>query len=241
MKKLGSDGEYRRSCGEYLCDGEKLLNEAVSCGVGITAVFTCGRKPDGLPDSVPVYRVERDILEAVSPLKTPQDFVFSCAMPEQAGKAPEGFLIILEGLQDPGNIGTILRTAGAFGVACVILTGGCADPYNPKAIRASMGAIYRQPFLIMDRDGIAGLKERGVRLYAAAVDENCTDVRDAELNNAAVAIGSEGRGLTEELLKLCDEKIKIPMLENTESLNAAAAAAIIMWEATKKLIQSAAQ
>ncbi len=232
LKKLGADGEYRRQSKEYLCDGPKLLREAVLSGAGITAVLTSGAIPDFLPDGVPVYRVEHDLIETVSPLKNPQDIVFSCRLPA-ADAGPEGFQIILEGLQDPGNVGTILRTAGAMGVARVILTGGCADPYNPKAVRASMGAIFRQPLAAMRLDGIAALKKRGIRIYASSVSDDCLDVRDADFCGAAVAVGSEGRGLSDDMLRLCDEKIKIPMAENAESLNAATAAAIIMWEAAK--------
>ncbi len=233
LKKLGTDGEYRRQNGEYLCDGDKLLREAVLSHAPITAVLTCTGVPDFLPDDIPVYSAERGIIETVSPLKNPQDIVFSCAIPVADSEPEEGFRIILEGIQDPGNVGTVLRTAGAFKASLVILTGGCADPYNPKAIRASMGAVFRQPHMTMGMDGIRQLKEQGVLLYAAALGENCMDVRDADLKNAAVAIGSEGRGLTDEMIRLCSQTVKIPMSDSCESLNAATAAAIIMWEALK--------
>jgi TrmH family RNA methyltransferase len=232
LKKLGADCEYRRQSKEYLCDGPKLLREAVHSGAGITAVLTSGSVPDFLPDGVPVYRVKHGLIETVSPLKSPQDIVFSCVLPD-AHAGPEGFQIILEGIQDPGNVGTILRTAGAMGVARVILTGGCADPYNPKAVRASMGAIFRQPHETAELDTIAALKEHGVKIYGAAVSGDCLDVREADFHNAAVAVGSEGRGLTDDMLRLCDKKVKIPMAENAESLNAATAAGIIMWEAAR--------
>ena len=234
LKKLGTDGDYRRQSGEFLCDGDKLLREAVLSGAVITAVLTGSVKPDFLPDGVPVYHAPRDIIEAASPLKTPQDVVFSCALPAPDKNTPtSGLQLILEEIQDPGNIGTILRTAGAFNVTRMILTGNCADPYGPKAVRASMGAIFRLVPVTRDLDGIARLKEAGIKLYAAALGENCADVREADYHNAAVAIGSEGRGLSMELLDLCDDKIKIPMADTAESLNAAAAAAIIMWEAAK--------
>jgi TrmH family RNA methyltransferase len=234
MKKLGADSDYRHDAGEFLCDGEKLLNEAVLNGAAVTAVLCSGKKPQGLPGNVPVYTVPKDIIESVSPLKSPQDILFSCRMPVRSGSlGAEGFHIILEGIQDPGNVGTILRTAGAFNVGSVILTGGCADPYNPKTIRASMGAIFRQPILFMELDNIRALKNSGLKLFGTALNEESRDVRAVSFKDAAVAVGSEGKGLSKELLALCDEKIIIPMSPKCESLNAAVAAAIVMWEAAR--------
>ncbi len=236
LKKLGADSTYRRQCGEFLCDGDKLLREAILSGADVTAVLFSGHDPEGLPESVPVYSVPRDIIDIVSPLKTPQDVLFSCRVPDKtAGLPATGFLIILEGIQDPGNVGTVLRTAGAFNVDSVILTGGCADPYNPKTIRATMGAIFRQPILSMPLDDIRVLKASGLKIYGAALSGESCDIRDISFEKAAVAIGSEGRGLSKELLGLCDETIIIPMSPKCESLNAAVAAAIIMWEAWRGL------
>ncbi len=234
LKKLGADSNYRRDTGEFLCDGEKLLTEAVLNGAAITAVLCSGKTPDGLPGTVPVYTVPKDIIESVSPLKSPQDVLFSCRMPDSSGSlAADGFHIILEAIQDPGNVGTILRTAGAFNVRSVILTGGCADPYNPKTIRATMGAIFRQPVVHAVLDDLRTLKNAGLKIYGAALSDESRDIRDISFQNAAVAIGSEGRGLSPELLDLCNEKIIIPMSPKCESLNAAVAAAIVMWEAAR--------
>jgi TrmH family RNA methyltransferase len=234
MKKLGADSGYRHEHGEFLCDGEKLLKEALAFGADITSVLYSSKEPEGLPEHVPSYVVAYDILESVSPLKTPQDVIFSCRLPDGiVSPITGGFHIILEGIQDPGNVGTILRTAGAFNTGSVILTGDCADPYNPKTIRATMGAIFRQHMTVMELDGIRALKDNGFRIYGAALGADSRDVRDVSFQNAAVAIGSEGRGLSPELLSMCDEKIIIPMSPNCESLNAAVAASIIMWEATR--------
>lgn len=235
LKKLGADGGYRRGSCEFLCDGEKLLKEALTNGAVITAVLFSGGEPEGLPDSIPVYSVPRDILETISPLKTPQDVLFSCRLPESADlPRDEGFHIILEGIQDPGNVGTILRTAGAFNVRSVILLGGCADPYNPKTIRATMGAVFRQPIVSAGLDDIRAIKESGLKIYGATLNETSRDIRDMTFKNAAIAIGSEGRGLSPALRTLCDETIIIPMSPRCESLNAAVAAAIVMWEAGRE-------
>jgi RNA methyltransferase, TrmH family len=235
LKKLGTDSDYRRSCREFVCDGEKLLREAVNSGADIKAVLLSGYKPDWLPTEIPLFYVEQDIIDSVSPLKNPQNVIFSCAIPEQSEQAEaDGFYIILEGIQDPGNVGTIIRTAAAFSAAGVILTGACADPYNPKTIRATMGAIFRQHISSMNLDEIAALKNKGLKLYAAALGADSKDIRHISLQNAAVAIGSEGSGLSAEITALCDEKIIIPMSPLSESLNAAVAAAIILWQAVSE-------
>lgn len=237
LKKLSSDKSYREQKGEFLCDGEKLLREAVLFGAQIRAVLTSGEPPHWLPETIPVYCTAQEILDSISPLKTPQSVLFSCAIP--GGATPDisaldnGTLIVLEGIQDPGNVGTVLRTANAFGIPAVLLTGNCADPYHPKTVRATMGAIFRQKLIIVGTQELSALKKSGWHLYGAALTETSRDIRQMSLHKVAIIIGSEGRGLSPEMLALCDEKIIIPMAASSESLNAAVAAAVIMWEAGK--------
>ena len=142
--------------------------------------------------------------------------------------------LVLEGVQDPGNVGTVIRTANAFGMDAVILIGACADLYHPKTVRATMGAIFRQTVLEIDRDFLSSfLKDQELPLYAAALDERAVDVRKVPLCRAAVAVGSEGRGLSPELIAMSDQTVVIPMGPDSESLNAAVAAAVLMWEACR--------
>ncbi|MDR3277392.1 MAG: RNA methyltransferase [Oscillospiraceae bacterium] len=231
LKKLGASRAYRYERGEFLCDGEKLLREAVSCGAEVTAALTeSAALPSELP-GLPFSFAGEGLLDFVSPLKNAQDVIFSCRMP--VWQASDGRRILLDGIQDPGNLGAILRTARAFQTACVFLTGECADPYNPKAVRASMGAVFRQPVIALSLAELRAMVDGGVTLYGAALGEASRDIRETVLKNAALAVGSEGRGLSEEVLALCAEKIVIPMSVGTESLNAAAAAAILLWEASK--------
>lgn len=141
---------------------------------------------------------------------------------------------MLETIQDPGNLGTILRTANALSVDTVILTGDCADVWNPKTVRATMGAVFRQRFYEMERGEMRDyLARHGLKLYGAALSDRAGDLRRVDLRAAAVAIGSEGQGLSKELLALCDGELIIPMNAQCESLNAAVAAAIVMWELTR--------
>ena len=231
LKKLGADSGYRREKGAFYCDGEKLLDEAVKNGADIEMVFTCDSLSVRLPESVPVYETTYDVIESISPMKTPQKVIFSCRERPGSVISGGGKYIVLEDLQDPGNVGTVLRTAGAMGIDGVLLVGACADPYNHKAVRASMGAVFRVPFCAATLTELEDiLSKNDLRLCGAALAEGCRDIRDIELDNCAVAIGSEGHGLSEALLDMCDEKVIIPMDPRCESLNAAVAAAIIMWE-----------
>ncbi|NLM83400.1 MAG: RNA methyltransferase [Clostridiales bacterium] len=234
FRRLGADGAYRRETGEFLCDGEKLLKDALLSGAEVTTVLT---EREELPFSVPgakVYRVTRAVMEAASPLKTPQDILFACKMPLRDASRPAGFSILLDGIQDPGNMGTILRTAAAFGVGQVLLTGACADPFGPKTVRATMGAVFRMPVRRVTLAELAEMKSEGLTLYGAALREGSEDIRSVPIESGVVAIGSEGRGLSGDVLALCDKTVIIPMAPGTESLNAATAAAIVIWEAAKR-------
>ena len=150
----------------------------------------------------------------------------------ELGDRGVGTHILLDSVQDPGNVGAIIRTANAFGARSVVLYGACADVYNPKTIRASMGAIFRQNICKMDLPRLSELKEGGLRFIGAALRKDCRAVFDADLSDAVIAIGSEGAGLSEEILSLCDELVTVPIAAECESLNAAVAAAIIIWEAS---------
>jgi len=231
IKKLGTSRGYREEHREFLCDGVKMLEEAVKAGADIPAVLTASDLPPGLASDTRVYRAEREILDSLSPLKTAQDILFTCKMPEQtAFIKTAGIHILLDGIQDPGNVGTIIRTANAFGLKSVILTDGCADLYNPKTMRATMGAAFRQRvFYISDL-----LDLRGVNLIGAALGPDCRDISEVSLKDAVIAIGSEGRGLSKEVLLMCKERVTIPIAAECESLNAAVAASILMWEAGRR-------
>ena len=232
LKKLGADRAYRTETGLFYCDGEKLLIEAVKNGIGIDTVLTAQPLSVALPDGAKVFETDYSVIESVSPMKTPQKVVFSCKKPAPAHITAGGRYIVLEDMQDPGNVGTVLRTAGAFSMDAVLLVGACADPYHPRTVRASMGAVFRVPFAELTVDELRELKGRiGLRLIGAALSADSRDIRETDLSGAAVVIGSEGHGLSPEMLDLCDEKMIIPMDERCESLNAAAAAAIVMWEA----------
>lgn len=235
LKRLAADGGYRRETGLFLCDSPKLAEEALRWAAETvdTVVTTPGRALDGLPPAVRTVEVTEDVMEAVSPSKTPQGVLAVCRMrPAALPEALSGNrYVVLDGVQDPGNVGTILRTADAFWADGLFLVNGCADPCHPKTLRAGMGAAFRCPVWSCGAGELAALlKKSGVSLYGAALRADTKDARDMDYTRAAAAIGSEGRGLSDEVLALCDATVKIPMNGHCESLNAAAAAAVLLWE-----------
>lgn len=235
LRNLAADGTFRRTAGEYLCDGMKLLKEAVEKGAEIRSILW-KEHPETVKGLVcPVqYAAPAELFEYVSPMKNSPGPVFTVAMEQNRGASKLKSAIVLETLQDPGNVGTVLRTAKALGIDAVILTGDCADIYSPKAARASMGAIFCQRVIYA---GLEELKElarsNGLKLYAAALSDKAEDIRRLDLKGAMVCVGSEGQGLSRALIERCDGEVIIPMTPGSESLNAAVAAAIIMWEMAK--------
>lgn len=235
MKRLGESRGYRQEHGQFLCDGIKLLEEAVQSGVEVMAVLTASEIPYPLLVETRVYHCDRNIVDSVSPLKSSTGPVFTCSMPRERNPiTSEGTHILLDSLQDPGNIGAIIRTADAFGIKSVIMSKMCADAYNPKAIRASMGAIFRQEIHVMELAELEKLKYIGFRIIGAEAGEIQRDISGVPLQNSIVAIGNEGNGLSMDVRSLCDEMVTIPISHKCESLNAAVAAAIVMWEAAKQ-------
>ena len=231
LRALANDAELRRREGEYLCDGLKLLEEALQKGAEIRSVLWKEQaKPLPGLENARQYVASSELFDYASPMKNSPGPIFTLAMPNE-NKTEFDRAILLENVQDPGNVGTVIRTAAAMGVKTVILCGACADVYSPKTARATMGAIFSENILKLSVAEAAALcREQGMKLYGAALSDRAKDIRELELENAVVAIGSEGRGLSNELIEICDGEIIIPMSENSESLNAAVAASVLMWE-----------
>lgn len=232
IRKLAGSAAYRWETGEFLCDSPKLLQEALLWQAEITAVVTISPLPR-LPEHIRQVQVPEDVMASISPVKTPQGVLFTCRLPQ--APLPRSLTgrryVLLDGVQDPGNVGTILRTLDAFDADGLLLTGGCADPYGWKAVRSSMGAVFRRPIYSGTPEELAALLHRsGLSLYGAALREDTVDARQADYTRCTLAIGSEGRGLSREVLDLCGQTIRIPMSDRCESLNASIAAAVLLWE-----------
>jgi len=232
VKKLLSSRSYREKSGEYAADGVKLLAEAAKWIPQElrTVLVTADVELCALPEHVRLVEIPDDIMAQISPMEAPQGALFTCALPQEDTLTLEDRCLILDGIQDPGNLGTMLRTADALEIP-VVLTPGCADAYNPKTVRATMGAVFRtRPRWGTPEQIAAQCRERQIPLYVTALSDRAVDLRQADLRRAALVIGSEGRGVGEFFLTHADRELIIPMSARCESLNAAIAAAIVMWE-----------
>ena len=235
VRRLAADGAYRRERGEFLCDGMKTLREALGFGAKVTSILWKERAGEGEYPDAAQYVCPAELFDYASPMVSSPGPLFTAAIRGCRKPGKLRCALILEGVQDPGNVGTVIRTANAFGIDAVILTGGCADLYHPKTVRSTMGAIFRQNVLELELTHLPDfLREQELPLYGAALAEDAVSIRGMDLRHTALAVGSEGRGLSAELLALCEKKIIIPMLPDSESLNAAVAASVLMWEQSKQ-------
>ena len=235
FRDLARSSAAREEKGLFLCDGQKLLQEALRSGASVETVLWKENRAANLPPFPQEALLPADLFDYVSPMSNSPGPLFSVRMPSAPDLYKVRRVLALEELQDPGNVGTVLRTADAFGVDLVVLLEGCADLYAPKTVRASMGAVFRQAAVRMDAEAFVSFcREKNLPLWGAALTDTARDLRSLPLDPAAVLIGSEGHGLSRELLRACDGEIIIPMSGEAESLNAAVAAAIVMWEMQRR-------
>ncbi len=229
-KKLLSSRKEREKAGLFVADGTKLLEEAVKYYPGLHTVIVSDGVDAAVPEGVRTVRVPEDVMKSISPMEAPQGALFLCRLPEKAAFMPQTGMLLLDGIQDPGNVGTILRTADALEIPVVLLE-GCADPYSHKVVRASMGAVLRNRVVQSTWDEVqTACKNAAIPIAVTALSERAKDIREADLKKMAVVIGSEGRGVRKEILEQADHELIIPMNPRCESLNAGIAAAICMWQ-----------
>jgi TrmH family RNA methyltransferase len=230
VRKLLSSKKEREQAGLFVADGTKLLEEAVRWYPGLDTVILSEGVQAQVPEHVRVIRVPEDVMASISPMETPQGAVFVCRLPEKKMFVPAAPMLLLDGIQDPGNLGTILRTADALQVPVALLE-GCADPYSHKVVRASMGAVLRtQPTQTTWETAAAALREANIPVAVTALSDTAKDIRQAGVERMAVVIGSEGQGVRPQVMQQAQQALIIPMHERCESLNAAIAAAIVAWE-----------
>ncbi len=237
--------KYRDRNGEYLIEGPNLLKEAIKEKIEVEAVFVrpemTGEEADIIEEGPELYRkafvLSNKLFDELKDTETSQGIVTVVRkrqrMPEEA---TGGNYVVLDRLQDPGNIGTILRTADAAGFEMAVFMKGTADPYGSKVVRSACGSLFRLPIVFAeDADELAELvHSRGKRLIATAMDAEKA-YYDCDLErDAAIIIGNEGNGISPELISRADEKISIPMAGNTESLNAAVAGGILMYDVPQR-------
>ncbi len=230
--------------GLFLVEGDILVRECLEAGIVIQTLLVDIDRIDRYREIIrtlqaadaEILTCTRRVLAHVSSLKTPQGILAVGRIPTGTGQInPSGRYIACENIQDPGNAGAILRSAVAFGMDGAIFCGGC-DLYSGKVIRGSMGAVLKLPIMIYPNcaEMYAALQVSNISVFAAALGPDATPI-DAGIRKpgAAVLIGNEGSGLSPEALALCDRAYYIPMDPKTQSLTAAVAASIILWEMTK--------
>lgn len=237
----------RKKAGIFLAEGLKMFVEAPEDKIREVYVSEeAAERFSGLPEVADRLErtgyetVEEEVFRKMSDTQTPQGIL--CVIerpnysPEQLLGVEKPLLVVLENLQDPGNLGTIVRTGEGAGITGVIMSRGTVDIYNPKTIRATMGSIYRVPFVYAEdlQETVKAMKRRGIHTYAAHLEGKKFYDSFSFKEGTAFLIGNEGNGLSEELAELADEYLKIPMEGRVESLNAAVATALLMYEAHRQ-------
>ena len=222
------DAKVRRETGLHLIEGDKLVSDAIASGARVRTVFA--KEGAKAFDGIETVFVSESVMDAIASAKTPQNY---CAIVETPDTAcpevyPEGLLVVLDRLQDPGNVGTILRTADALGASGVLLSPDSADPFSPKSLRAAMGSTYHLPIYI------GSLGDALPRLIAQGFTCICGHLRGSETlpaitRRTALVIGSEGQGVSTETAEKC-ALYRMPMRGRAESLNAAVFAALMMQQ-----------
>ena len=230
LKKLLTSRKERQQTGLFVADGTKLLEEAIRWWPGLDTVILSDGVQADIPEGVRTVYVPEDVMESISPMQSPQGALFLCKLPAKAEFQPKPGMLLLDGIQDPGNLGTILRTADALQIPVALLE-GCADPYSHKVVRSSMGAVFRTPVVQTTWETAQkACREQNIPVAVTALSDRAKDIRQAEIEKMAVVIGSEGQGVRKEILDSAQAELIIPMDERCESLNAAIAAAIVMWQ-----------
>lgn len=237
-------GKERKEQNAFVIEGRKMFEEICQEKSRVVkAYFSDSYVKAGYADkamkTVPYEVVADSVFDAMAETVTPQGVLAIVKMPEYSLEEmidKAGTLVLLENLRDPGNLGTIIRTAEAAGVSGVILSKESVDIYNPKVIRSTMGAVYRVPFLYVEdfQTLLKELRAKNVRLLAAHLQGKKTFDKADYNGKVGILIGNEANGLTEEASELANEKVLIPMAGSVESLNAAVAAALLMYEAFRK-------
>ncbi len=237
--------KLREEKGVFLVEGIKMVREALSLRVQEVYIVDSfyqelmSKEPSFLKE-VPVEVVSEQVMKAMTDTVSPQGILALVSMPvysfEEVVGSKESCLILLENIRDPGNLGTILRTAEGAGVNGVILSKECVDIYNPKVVRSTMGSIFRVPFLYTESlyQTITEIKKRGIRLYAAHLKATVNYEEMDYTKGCGFLIGNEANGLTEETAKMADDYVIIPMLGKVESLNAAMATSILAFEVARQ-------
>ena len=252
MAKL-KDKKYRKAEGLFRFDGIKLFCEATQNGAPIRYVFISESATAKFKDTVEdsgidalFYILSDEVFAKITDEQAPEGIVTVCEELENIVKVEDYFalatkikncsVLMLESVRDTGNMGTILRSAKAFGIDALVISSDCADLYNSKTVRAAMGALFTQKVVVVDDvvAAISSFRKNEMRVFAAALEREAKKLGTFELvKGDVIIVGNEGHGLSKEVIDACNECVYIPMESGSESLNASIAASVCMWELYK--------
>lgn len=228
-----ADAKVRKKSGLIVVEGKKLVLELLKCSITPIRYFLRDGAvpPDGI-DLNKVYIVTNAVMKKISAMTTPQDIIAIAPEPSEKAFSNDGFILALDTIQDPSNMGAIVRSAEAFGIKDIVVGKGCCDIYSQKTLRGAMGSLFRlnlhQRVL---EDFLIEKKSQGYSIIGAGLNKNYTTVDKLyKYPKKIVVIGNEGNGICKNVMDICDFGMYIPMSGENESLNAAVAASIIMWE-----------
>jgi TrmH family RNA methyltransferase len=235
-------GQARLASGLIAIEGEHLLEEALKSNQALKTVFVSERRevPDFVPRVVEVIRLANDVFQSCVETQTPQGIAALLVPPVSTIDhmlVGTPLIVVAVGIQDPGNLGTLIRSAEAFGATGVLTTLGGVSPWNQKALRASAGSVFRVPVAVATPETMERMEQAGIRLLAALKDEapgiDDPSLRETLTGPCALLIGNEGAGLSEDWIRMADKRVTIPCPGWVESLNAAVAGSILLWEISR--------
>lgn len=231
------DRKGRKETGCFLVEGRKMVEEAIASAFLVEAVLLDDARiaEFSLPAHIPAYTMPAHVLAAVCDTKTPQGIAAVVRMADVPVQGKR--LVAMDGVQDPGNVGTIIRTADAAGFDGVLLSTQCADVFSPKVLRATMGSVFRMGIRVTDDlpGMLADMVQEGASVLSSQLDGEPFYQRSPLNERFVLVIGSEGNGVTDEVKAVATHKVKLPMRGGAESLNAAVAAGIMMYELTRDM------
>ncbi len=244
LAKLQKSRRVREESGTFAVEGIRLAQEVLDSGLTVRQAFAT---EDAAKRCAAVWKelcrktqeaflISESLEEKVSAVRSPQGIYCICEIPRRSQRdmtLSDGKLLALDRLQDPGNLGTIIRTADAFGAGGVILGGECADCYSPKVVRSTMGGVFRLPvWETADLpQTLFALRQEGFACFGAALDETARRLGEVPFpQRTVVVVGNEGNGISPQVLAACQQTLYIPMRGEAESLNAGVAASLILWE-----------
>jgi len=249
IRKL-KEKKYRDSANEYIVEGLKLIEEAIEENVNIKKIVVCEEcLKDSEIEQKFLYKIAKydciyvsdKVFSLLTDVVNPQGMLAVIAKEGTEDKInySDDVIVVLDGIQDPGNLGTILRTVDSVGLSQIILSKSSVDAYNPKVVRSTMGAIFRVKIIESENlvETLKNLKKHKFKVAATSL-EGSESIYNTDYNKKVIIIGNESKGVSREILEIADSRIKIPMLGKTESLNASIATGVILYEYVRRKLNN---